>query len=142
MGVSGQRHALAALPPGKSPGTHCTGGQVGLGAGMKGCGKSRPPPTVVRTLNLSTRSESLYQILSPGLLKQNTEVEIFQIIFTELFISIITLQTQVEYAEAINRPPAGDVRTTDKSQYHTSYVRQNVQHIFKLRLPNWYKNTH
>jgi hypothetical protein len=24
MGVGGQRHAPAALPPGKKPGTHCT----------------------------------------------------------------------------------------------------------------------
>jgi hypothetical protein len=30
MGVSGQRHASAALyPRGKGPGTHCTGGWVG-----------------------------------------------------------------------------------------------------------------
>ena len=29
MGVSGQRHSLAALSPGKRPGTHCTGCWVG-----------------------------------------------------------------------------------------------------------------
>jgi hypothetical protein len=36
MGVSGQRHAPAALlPPGKGPpGTHCTGGWVGPRAGL------------------------------------------------------------------------------------------------------------
>jgi hypothetical protein len=35
MGVSGQRHASAALyPRGKNPGTHCTGGWVGLRAGL------------------------------------------------------------------------------------------------------------
>ena len=28
-GVGGQRHAPAALPPGKKPGIHCTGGWVG-----------------------------------------------------------------------------------------------------------------
>jgi len=44
MGVGGQRHAPAALPPGKRPGTHCTGGWVGPRAGLDGCGKSRPPP--------------------------------------------------------------------------------------------------
>jgi hypothetical protein len=33
MGVSGQDHAPAALyPRGKDPGTHCTGGRVGLRA--------------------------------------------------------------------------------------------------------------
>jgi len=42
-GVGGQRHAPAALPPGKRPGTHCIGGWMGLRAGLDGCGKSRPP---------------------------------------------------------------------------------------------------
>jgi hypothetical protein len=34
MGVGGQRHAPAALPPGKRPGTPCIGGWVGLRAGL------------------------------------------------------------------------------------------------------------
>jgi hypothetical protein len=35
MGVSGQRHAPAALSPGdRNPGTHCTGGWVGPRAGL------------------------------------------------------------------------------------------------------------
>jgi hypothetical protein len=29
MGVGGQRHALATLPPGKRPGTPCIGGWMG-----------------------------------------------------------------------------------------------------------------
>jgi hypothetical protein len=41
MGVGGQRHAPAALPPGRRPGTHCIVGWVGLRAGLDGCGKSR-----------------------------------------------------------------------------------------------------
>jgi hypothetical protein len=36
--VGGQRHAPAALPPGKRPGTHCIGGWVGSRAGLDGCG--------------------------------------------------------------------------------------------------------
>ena len=44
MGVGGQSHAPAALPPGKTPGTHCIAGWVGPRAGLDGCGKSRPPP--------------------------------------------------------------------------------------------------
>jgi hypothetical protein len=44
MGVGGQQHAPAALPPGKRPGTHCIGGWVGPRAGLDGCRKSRPPP--------------------------------------------------------------------------------------------------
>ena len=43
MGVGGQRHAPAAVPPGKGPGTHCVGGCVGPRAGLDGCGKSHPP---------------------------------------------------------------------------------------------------
>jgi hypothetical protein len=43
MGVGGQRHALAALPPRKGPDTHCIGGWVGPRAGLDGYGKSRPP---------------------------------------------------------------------------------------------------
>jgi hypothetical protein len=41
-GVGGQRHASAALPPGKRSGTHCIGGWMGPWAGLDGCGKSRP----------------------------------------------------------------------------------------------------
>jgi len=44
MGVGGQRHAPAALPPGKRPGTHFVGSWVGTRARLDGCGKSRPPP--------------------------------------------------------------------------------------------------
>jgi hypothetical protein len=42
MGVGGQLHAPAALPPGKRPGTYCMGGWVGPRAGLDSCGKSRP----------------------------------------------------------------------------------------------------
>jgi len=41
MGVSGQRHAPAALSPGKRQGTQCIGGWVGPRAGLSGCGISR-----------------------------------------------------------------------------------------------------
>jgi hypothetical protein len=44
MGVGGQRHAPADLPPGKRPGTQCIGGWVDHRTGLDGCGKSRPPP--------------------------------------------------------------------------------------------------
>jgi hypothetical protein len=39
-GVGVQRHATAALPPPKRPGTHCIGGWVGPRAGLGRCGKS------------------------------------------------------------------------------------------------------
>jgi hypothetical protein len=41
MGVRGQHHPLAALPPGKWAGNHYTEGWVGPRAGLDGCGKSR-----------------------------------------------------------------------------------------------------
>jgi hypothetical protein len=44
MWVGGQRHAPAALPPGKKPCTHCTEGWVGHRAGLDGYEKFRPPP--------------------------------------------------------------------------------------------------
>ena len=42
-GVSGQRHAPAALYTRERPGTLCTGGWVGPRAGLDRCGKSPPP---------------------------------------------------------------------------------------------------
>jgi len=42
MWVGGQRHDPAALPLGKTPVTHCTGGWVGPTASLDGCGKSHP----------------------------------------------------------------------------------------------------
>jgi hypothetical protein len=43
MWVGGQLHAPAALPSGKRPSTHFTGGWVGPPrAGLDGCEKSRP----------------------------------------------------------------------------------------------------
>ena len=44
MRVGGERHAPAALPPGKRPGTHFTGGWVGQRVGLDRCGKYRLPP--------------------------------------------------------------------------------------------------
>ena len=35
------------LYPRERPGTHCTGGWVGLRAGLEGCGKSRPYPNSI-----------------------------------------------------------------------------------------------
>jgi hypothetical protein len=44
MRMDGQRHAPAALPPGRRPGTHYTEGLVGPRTGLDRRGKSRPPP--------------------------------------------------------------------------------------------------
>ena len=42
--MRGQRHAPAAPYLQEKPGTHCTGGWVGLRSGLDRCGKSRLPP--------------------------------------------------------------------------------------------------
>jgi hypothetical protein len=41
MGMGGQLHAPAALPPGNRPGTHCVGGWVGRSGRLR---KISPPP--------------------------------------------------------------------------------------------------
>ena len=41
-GVGGQRHTLANSSPGNRPGTHCTGGWLGLRVGLVGSKKSCP----------------------------------------------------------------------------------------------------
>ena len=64
-GVGGQRHAPAALPPEKRPGTHFIGGWVGPRAGLDGCGKSHPP-TGIRSPDRPARNESLYRLSYPG----------------------------------------------------------------------------
>ena len=63
MGVGGQRHSPAALPPGNT-GTHCTGDCVGPRAGLDGCEKSRPHRDSIP--GPSSRSESLYRLSYPG----------------------------------------------------------------------------
>jgi hypothetical protein len=59
MGVVGQRHALAALPPGKRPGTHFTGGW-GWAPGPIWMGAKNLAPTGIRSPDPPARSESLY----------------------------------------------------------------------------------
>jgi hypothetical protein len=52
------------LYPRERPGTHCTGGWVGPGAGLDRCGKSRL--TGIRFPDPPARSESLYRLRYPG----------------------------------------------------------------------------
>ena len=65
-GVRGQRHAPAAPYPRERPGTHCTGGWVGLRTGLDRCGKSRrhrdsiPGPSRSRYTDYATRPSKGY----------------------------------------------------------------------------------
>jgi len=52
------------LYPRERPGTHCTGGWVGRGAGLNRCGKSRP--TGIRSPVPPAHSESQYQLRYPS----------------------------------------------------------------------------
>jgi hypothetical protein len=52
------------LYPRERPGTHCTVGWVGSGAGLERCGNSRP--TGIRSPGLPACSESLYRLRYPG----------------------------------------------------------------------------
>jgi hypothetical protein len=70
--MGGQRHAPAALPSGKRPGTHCIGGWVGPRPGLDGCGKSHP--NGIRSSDRPARSELLFRLSYPGpFLKLHTE---------------------------------------------------------------------
>jgi hypothetical protein len=64
MGVGGQGHAATALPPGKRPGTHFTGGWMGRKAGLEGCGKF--VSTRILSPGRTARSESLYGLSYSG----------------------------------------------------------------------------
>jgi hypothetical protein len=60
-GVGGHRQPLAALTPGKRPGTHSTGSCVGTRVGVDGHTENFAP-TGIRSSDCSTRSESLYRL--------------------------------------------------------------------------------
>ena len=63
-GVSDQCHAPAAPYPRERTGTHCTGGWVGLRAGLDGFGNSRP--TGIRSPDFPARRQSLYRLHYPA----------------------------------------------------------------------------
>ena len=56
----GQRHAPAAPYPQERPGTHCTGGCVGLRASLTGA--ENLDPTGIRSPDRPARRQSLYRL--------------------------------------------------------------------------------
>ena len=73
MGVGGQRHAPAALPPGKRPGTHYT--EAGWAPGPVWTGAENLSPTGIRPPNRPARSESLTDWAIPAHLNSiNTKI--------------------------------------------------------------------
>ena len=63
-GVGGQRHASAALAPGKKPGTHFIRSCVGLRARLDECGKNYP--TGIQSPDSPSRCELLYRLSYHG----------------------------------------------------------------------------
>jgi hypothetical protein len=75
MGVSGQRHASAVLYPGeRTSGTHCTGGWVGLRAGLdtEAKGKILLPPPGIEPISPGRPVRSQTQTQLPGSLFTST----------------------------------------------------------------------
>jgi hypothetical protein len=69
MEVSGQLHAPAALPPGKSSGTHFIGGWVDPRASLEDLEKRKfftLPGIELRTIGRPARSQSLSRLSYPG----------------------------------------------------------------------------
>jgi len=63
-GSVGKRHAPAALPTARRPGTHCIVSWVGPRIGPDGCGKSRSHMASIP--DRPARSESLYRLRYRG----------------------------------------------------------------------------
>jgi hypothetical protein len=67
--MSGQLHALAALPPGKELGTHCIGGWVDPRAGLDDVEKGKFLTILgleLRPLSHPAHSQLLYRLRYPG----------------------------------------------------------------------------
>jgi hypothetical protein len=69
-GVRGRQHAKAALYPRERAGTNCTGGWVGLTAGMDG--RKISPPLGFDPRERPARSQSLYRLSYPA--HRNTSI--------------------------------------------------------------------
>jgi hypothetical protein len=75
--------------PRERPGTHCSGGWVGPGAGLDICGKYRP--TGIRSPDHPAHSESLYRLRYPGSFYIHVYVHVFN--FTLIVVSNLSLNT-------------------------------------------------
>jgi hypothetical protein len=97
-GVGGQRHASAALPPGKRLGTRCLRGWVGPMTGLDGRGKSLHS-TGIRSPDHPIRSESLseYVILIAFPVQQLLHERASMLRYT---YALWTVQLEVRYSSS------------------------------------------
>ena len=72
MGVGGQHHTPAALPPGKT--RYPLYRRLGRHQGRSGRVRKISPPTGIRSPDRPARSESLYRLRYPGPLKEEEEL--------------------------------------------------------------------
>ena len=81
-GVSGQRHAPAALYPRERPGTHFTGGWVGPRAGLDG--RKNLVPTGIRSRTIQPVAQSLYRLsyLTPKKRKYRIKIPVESMFYT------------------------------------------------------------
>jgi hypothetical protein len=77
MGIDGQHHAPAALPPGNRAGTNRTGGLVSHRVGLDGCRKTHPqrdstpgPSSPERVAVLTTSENTYFKEISGKYAKQ------------------------------------------------------------------------
>jgi hypothetical protein len=121
--VGDQRHAPAALLPGKRPGTHYTGGWVGLRASLDGCGKSRP--TEIRSPDRLDRSVSLYWLTAHAHLWAASLTTVWIAVRSNLHNVSTTLTVGYPASQVLQRWPALQLRyCLSKCQTISRYTRQ------------------
>jgi len=99
-GVSGHRHAPAALYPRERPGTHFTRGWVGPRAGLEG-GKSRPHRDSIP--DRLARSQSLYRLSYPA--RTRTHTHTHKHTHTEAHTCVHNLYSQNSHAATASGVP-------------------------------------
>ena len=85
----GGRVIAVPLPPGKRPGTNCTGGWVGPRAGLDGCGKSRSCRDSIP--DRPARSESLYLLRNRGNIYVGLKIKLVSKLLSKVEMSDSTL---------------------------------------------------
>jgi hypothetical protein len=108
MGVAGERHAPAALPPEKRPGTHCTGGWVGPRPVWTGA--ENLSPTGIRSPDRPASSESLYRLSYRGPRKFQNQTNIWESV--RIFGSRLNVEVNLNLLPPRRRMSGGTYSST------------------------------
>jgi hypothetical protein len=147
MGVGGQLHAPAALPPGKRPGAHCTGGWVDSWAGLNGCRKSHPnrdfffpvpffPLIHFVLLNPSVLHVTLRSILLSLYNKHNTDIHASGGIRTHNSSKRAAADSRLRPHGHWNRNRSPDRPTRSQSLYRLSYPGPCTKQCWIINVDN------